>query len=39
MMKKVLIITGAMVLSTTMVIGVRTGMKKLSQIKQEVEES
>lgn len=39
MMKKVLIITGAMVLSTTMVIGVRAGMKKLSQRKQETEES
>ena len=39
MMKKVLVITGAMVLSTTMVIGIRVGMKKLSQRKQEVEES
>lgn len=39
MMKKVLIIAGAMALSTTMVIGVRAGIKKLSQRKQEVEES
>lgn len=38
-MKKLLVITGAMALSTTMVIGVRAGVKKLSQRKQEIEES
>lgn len=40
MMKKLLIITGAMVLSTTMAVGIRIGMKKLSQqTQEETEES
>lgn len=34
-MKKLLIITGAMVLSTTVAIGVRVGVRKLSERKQE----